>query len=45
MRRTRQIREILLAIVDLYRQKNGDPLSQWLTCVKFKIFLRLVERR
>lgn len=38
MRRTRQIREILLAIVDLYREKNGDPLSQWLTCVKIQDF-------
>ena len=38
MRRTRQIREILLAIVDLYREKNGDPLSQRLAGVKNQDF-------
>jgi len=38
MRRTRQIREILLAIVDLYREKNGDSLSQWLAGVKNQDF-------
>ena len=38
MKRTRQIREILLAIVDLYREKNGDSLSQWLACVKIPDF-------
>lgn len=38
MKRTRQIREILLAIVDLYREKNGDPLSQRLAGVKNQDF-------